>query len=226
MVRSAKAKKLPVHVFQIGEVAVQLTGVSPRTRANPFHKGPNGLPRQDPTERNLYDVQVDGEFVGRVHRSYGFGKQPYIVERLGYRDIASDRIVHGRGQPYRDPKIFELEEIAAKIVELRVAIDSKTKFPILHTEEQYAAYCAAEAEATRIRNAEQAERSRQLAEDIKANKAEAERVRVETQEGLISIRERLGTSLTNFELNALMAAIEHYSRKPYDYWDEVKKHDD
>jgi hypothetical protein len=229
--KSEKVKTLPVHSFRFGENTVLLTGLPPRTRTNNYRRisigshGSEAVSETRQIERNFYEVRVNGVHVGAIHRPFGAGRQPYILERLGFSDHASEGIAYGRGYPYRDTPLFELQEIAEKAAAFRIEIDRQTKFPILHTVEEFEEYRAIKREADRLETEERARRSKALDEEIAAQKATEKQLRLDTVEGLKSISDRLGTTLTNFEMNALKRAVEHFNINPNAYWEDHANND-
>jgi hypothetical protein len=220
-----KPKTYPVKSFAIGGDTVLLTGLAPRTRTNKYRSGGKDFSETRVLERNLYEILVNGAHVGFASRAFGVGKQQYVVERLGYSDISSDRIAHGRGSPYKDAKLFELEEVAQTAAALRSTVDRKTKFPMLHTIEEFKAFREVEREANRIAEEQEEAERRQRNAEIAAQQAADKQKRLDTVEGLKSIDERLGTTLTNFEMDALKRAIGHFSINPNAYWDDHKNND-
>jgi hypothetical protein len=224
--KSEKIKTLLTHSATVGDDTVVLIGTPPRMRTNKsiriFAGGQKSeaVSETRPLERNLYEIRVNGAHVGFASRGYGVGKQQFVIERLGYSDISSNRIAHGRGSPYNDVKLFELQEVAQTAAALRSKVDHKTKLPILHTLEEFEEFRAAEAEANRIAEEERAADRRRWDAELKASQAAEKQKRLDTVDGLKSIDERLGKSLTNFEMDALKRAIEHFSKNPNAYWDD------
>jgi hypothetical protein len=226
-----KTKTYPTHSSTVGGDTVVLTGIPPRMRTNNSTRIFAGGQKSEvvsetrPLERNLYEIHVNGAHVGFASRGYGVGKQQFVIERLGYSNISSDRIAHGRGSPYKDEKLFELPEVAQTVAALRSMVDRKTKFPILHTVEEFETFREIEREANRIAEEKRAAERLQWDAELAAQQAAQKQQRLDTVEGLKSIDERLGTTLTNFEMDALKRAIEHFSINPNAYWDDHQAND-
>jgi hypothetical protein len=192
--------KLTTEVFDIDGRKVEITRVPPRMRSRDIGLGPEAKPE----EQALFELRIDGAFVARVKRLFGKGRQPFKLERLidGYS-------VAGIGE--RDvfipvaQRLYTLENVAAKAVELRNAVTRDVSS--LPTADELQVYLKKEADERKIEKAERKERDEREKDERAAERAAEDAAVDDLIGGLKSIEERLGSQLTNYEMNALRMAI-------------------
>ena len=157
------------------------------------------------------EIRIDGEFVGLASRPFGWGKQFYSIERLGaddYRGLG-DVILHGQGYMEESKRLYTLEQVADKAVELRLSlrygISRMPTIPVLEKflSDREARRKAEEAAASRRMKREDEERARV--------KAQAARDRADVQEALRGIAENHSAVLSNVEMNAIHEAIKAFA---------------
>jgi hypothetical protein len=178
--------------------------MEPRTRTATLF----GQTKTERTEQALYSIEVDGADCGIAYKPFGFGKQNFVIDRPGKSYVCNlgDNTVYGRGYIAPDKRAFTVDEIAAKIAELRK--DRFGPLPRLPTKVEFDRYCAKYVKDERARK--QAEERRWAADKIERERerlAEVERTN-DVLAGLRSIDDRLSSQLTNLELNGLRVAID------------------
>jgi hypothetical protein len=201
----ASMVKLTTEVFDIDDRKVEITRVPPRMRTLSIGRDKE----EKPEEQALFELRIDGEFVARVKRPFGKGKQPFKLERLieGYS-------VSGIGErdvyiPTRD-RPFTLESVAAKAVELRNAVARKVSS--LPTTEELREYLKKEAEQRKAENADSKARDERQKEERAAERAAGDAALDDLIGGLRSIEERLASELSNYEMNALRMTISKHEK--------------
>ena len=176
-------------------------------------------------EQALYEIYIDDVLMGYATRAYGFGKQPWNIDRLcphlTYTDgLKSDRLTKN-GTFYDGfddhPKMINLETVAHAAVRLRSFAGEAARGPFLAPAEELEEFARQYREETEERERE----GRRMVEESNARyAAEKARKRAEAEhvvEGLKSIDERLKSSLTNHETDALRLAIEAMSKSDSTY---------
>ncbi|MCS4088643.1 hypothetical protein [Rhizobium sp. BK176] len=195
--------KLTTEVFDIDGRNVEITRIPPRMRTLTIGRDPE----EKPEEQGLFELRIDGAFVARVKRPFGIGKQPFKLERLidGYS-------VSGIGERdvYMKERLYTLESVAVKAVELRNDICRDVSS--LPTTEELRVYLAKEAEQRRIENAERKTRDERDKQERAAERAAGDAALDDLIGGLKSIEERLGSELSNYEMNALRMAISKHEK--------------
>jgi hypothetical protein len=197
--------KLTTEVFDIGGRKVEITRVPPRMRTRVTFRDMEAKPE----EQALFELRVDGAFVARVKRPFGKGRQPFKLERLG-----DGYSVSGIGE--REVFIpvaqrpYTLEKIAAMAVELRNAVTRGVSS--LPTADELQAYLKKESDQRRIERAERETRDKREKDKRAADRAAEDAAVNDLIGGLKSIEERIGSELTNYEMNALRMAISKHEK--------------
>ncbi|MCV9964350.1 hypothetical protein OIU34_20900 [Pararhizobium sp. BT-229] len=201
--------KFTTEVFDISGRKVEITRVPARTQKTVFR----GDESTKAGEQALFEIRLNGEFIARAVRPFGFGKMAYKIERLyqGYDEDIGDDVAYGNGYLQQADRLLSLERVAEKAVELRDTI--RRDISSLPTREELDVYRSARAERRAAEKAESDAREVQRKADrIAEREAEDAHFR-DVIDGLKSIDERLGTQLNNFEINALRIAIAKYEKE-------------
>ena len=192
--------------FDINGTKVEFVQVPVHRYDYSFRPKPD--PLGDPKERYRWEAKVDGLVVGFVRHPYGFGKQSLEAEKVfgGYSATFGYSMLT-RHQD--DHKIYDLQNMAARFVDWR---NARNEFDRAITMEEYEAG-ERSYEEKKKRDEEEAEvRLEQWRIERQQAEAANEARRSETLEGLVSIRDRMRSELTNFEMEMLMRAISVYTK--------------
>jgi hypothetical protein len=188
-----------------------------KVRNYSFRNDKDGNPIPHPDERGRYEVFIDDSHVANLSMPLGVGKQHFKIERLGnhFEGRYSEVTIWGFRFHSQAERLFTLEQAAHKIIELRDSV-RVGGYSVIPTLEELAAHVREEKEsAARERVQREKERAEGIAEQ-KRFEEEREQARIDTLEGLKSIRERFGAQLSNLELNALVKMIELHTLDPED----------
>lgn len=206
--------KQEVRTFSIDGMQVELTRVPVRRYDWDHREQREGEPWGHPKEQALYEIRIDGEHVGLASRPHGFGRQEFQIHRLGENFSTwrlGEVLVHGGRSCKNEHRLFDLDQVAMKSVELRKAkhFSNLRRLPTLG---ELRMFVAAEKREEARREAESKARREQWDREAAEQKRAAEEHRLEVLGGLQSIDERLGAQLSNYEANALRLAIARYAK--------------
>lgn len=159
-------------------------------------------------ERRRWEVAVNGDVCAVVVHPYGFGKQPFQVFRKianYYSSYYGDTEASTR---FSKSTRLDLEALAREIANKR--LNPEHPYETFPTEAEFEAKEAEERERKRLEEIEHEREREQWRREAEEKKREEERIRSETVEGLLSIRDRL--ELTNFEAAALETALARFRK--------------
>lgn len=193
---------------EVGERKVELTRV-PIRRYDWAHTAAHVAAGGHPREQALLEIRVDGEFVGRASRPYGWGAQAFSIEGLwrAHRHGWPEEVRFGRGYVPHENRLFSAAQIARKAVELRDEVMWGNRRQLM-TEAEIKASNVAHAAEERRRDAEAEERRKQWDREREQQRQRAIEHRDEVLMGLRELAAR--EDLTNLERAALTAAIQRY----------------
>lgn len=227
-VAKSKTKKWVVESFVVGDVAVELREVPFRRYDWGHNHDDEGNVILHPKEQKLFEARIDDVLVGRAAKPHGFGRQAYILERVGfdphehYVDGLGYVEFHRAGAREED-KLYTLEAVASRLVEERRKVTGTRGLRVssLPTEEELRAY-KAEVEIAKVA---QEEESRISAERFRRENneriAREEQERVDTVGGLQEILDAFGPQLSNYQRDALVRAINRSSTPSGEYTQTV-----
>lgn len=206
--------KPDVQTFDVEGARVDLTRVPVRRYDWGHVRSSDGETLGHPREQSLYEIRIDGLHVGLAFRKHGFGRQWWNIDRLcpqhTHMSGLGNTLVTVNGHIDDSERLWDLESVARAAVRLRREKTYRGLPPKLATEDEIKAWVKLyrRREADEARQAE-ARRAQWRREDEERKRA-AEDARLDVVGGLQSIDERLGSSLTNYEANALRIAIAYY----------------
>ncbi|MBY3432701.1 hypothetical protein HFN89_00745 [Rhizobium laguerreae] len=201
--------KFTTELFDIDGRKVEIARVPPRTRCFTFGRDT----AEKPQEQALFEVRIDGAFVARAKRPFGKGKQAFQIERLFDSVHVSgigDREAYGHGYLPAGERLYTLERVAAKAVELRNKVTPEVSS--LPTSEELSAFLKKESELRKNEKAESKARAERKKAELAAQRVAEDAAFDDLVGGLKSIDERLGTELNNYEINALRMAIAKFEK--------------
>lgn len=219
-----REKKWEVAAFDVDGAAVELREVPFRRHEWGHNHDADGNVIGHPREQKLFEAFIDGQLVARVAKPHGFGKQAYVLERVGfarhehYLEGLGYAEFHGAGVR-EEHKLYALDQVAARLVAERkkIAVQRGQRVSSLPTVEEFNAYKAA------IERAKEAEEAEQKASQERFRRENNERImreeqsRVDTLGGLQEILDAFGTQLTNYQRDALLKAVDKFSTPSGEY---------
>ncbi|TLX16358.1 hypothetical protein [Rhizobium sp. MHM7A] len=207
-----KPKQFKAESHVVDGRTVRFQEIPFKVRDYSFRNDKDGNPIPHPDERARYEVFIDEAHVANLSMPLGVGKQHFKIERLGkdYEGRYGDVVIWGfRFHPLAE-RLYTLEQAAHKIIEFRDTV-RWGGYSVIPTLDELANHVREEKEQA-ARDQEQMEKYRaERRAEQKRFEEEAERIRTETLEGLLSIRARFGSQLSNLELNALVKMIEQHT---------------
>lgn len=177
-----------------------------------------------PKEQKLYEARLDGAFVALVARPHGFGKQAFLLERVGfepneyYLEGLGYAEFHGAGVP-EDRKLYTLERVAERLVEERrkTVISRGATVSSLPTPDEFREFKAAVTERKRLDEEESERERKRFWKESNERILREEQSRLDTVGGLEEILQTFGGQLSNYQRDALLRAIENASTPSGEY---------
>lgn len=219
-----RTKKWETASFVVADVAIELREIPFRRLEWGHERDADGNVILHPKEQKLFEAWIDGQLVGRAARPHGFGKQAYLLERVGYAphehyiDGLGYEEFHRAGVPEAS-KLYTLEQVATRLVEERRKRTGSYGHRVssLPTTEELASYKVAVAEAKAADEAEQTLSREKFWRESNERILREEQSRVDTMGGLQEILDTFGPQLSNYQRDALLKAIEKSSTPSGEY---------
>jgi hypothetical protein len=171
-----------------------------------------------PKEQKLFEAWIGDHLVGRASKPHGFGKQAYLLERVGF-DPHEHYVAglgyeefHGVNVP-ESSKLYSLDQVAARLVEERRKLTGThgQRVRSLPTAEEFRTYKNAVEKAKAAEEAEQALSREKFLRENKERIMREEQSRLDTLGGLQEILETFGPQLSNYQRDALLKALDKSS---------------
>ncbi|WP_327209943.1 hypothetical protein [Rhizobium leguminosarum] len=219
-----RTKKWETASFVVDGVAIELREIPFRRHQWGHNYDADGHVIGHPMEQKLFEAWIDGNLVGRAAKPHGFGKQTYLLERVGY--APHEHYLEGLGyeeflgvKASEASKLYDLDKVAARFVEERKKITGTRgqRISSLPTSEELQAYKLAIEAAWEAEEAEQKLSRDKFSRESNERIMREEHSRVDTVGGLQEILETFGSQLSNYQRDALLKAIDKSSTPSGEY---------